>query len=57
VPLCGTWGSMDTDWTDAGGEVTCAACRIALRDAGPERSTGRAPTSVGRLEAAGRAPR
>jgi hypothetical protein len=33
-PLCGVWGSMDTDWTDVAGGVTCSACRNALRDVG-----------------------
>jgi hypothetical protein len=30
-PACGAWGSMDTDWTDVVGAVTCAACRAVLR--------------------------
>jgi hypothetical protein len=33
-PLCGVWGSMDTDWTDVAGGVTCDACRVALSAAG-----------------------
>jgi hypothetical protein len=33
-PLCGVWGSMDTDWTDVPGGVTCDACRVALGAAG-----------------------
>lgn len=32
-PLCGDWGSMDTDWTDAAEGVTCPACTAALRAA------------------------
>ncbi len=31
-PLCGDWGAMDTDWTDAADGVTCAACRELLRE-------------------------
>lgn len=31
-PLCGDWGSMDTDWTDAAGGVTCPACTAVLRE-------------------------
>lgn len=30
-PLCGDWGSMDTDWTDSAAAVTCEACRGRLR--------------------------
>lgn len=30
-PLCGDWGSMDTDWTDSTSGVTCEVCRGALR--------------------------
>ena len=30
-PLCGDWGSMDTDWTDSASGVTCEACRGVLR--------------------------
>jgi hypothetical protein len=26
LPLCGSWGSMDTDWTSVPSEVTCVAC-------------------------------
>jgi hypothetical protein len=37
-PLCGLWGSMDTDWTKAEEGVTCAGCQLALRDAGPGAS-------------------
>ena len=33
-PLCGVWGSMDTDWTGVASGVTCAACRGALRGLG-----------------------
>lgn len=33
-PLCGDWGSMDTDWTDYASGVTCEACRGALRAGG-----------------------
>ncbi len=31
-PLCGSWGAMDTDWTDASDGVTCPACRDLLRE-------------------------
>jgi hypothetical protein len=47
-PWCGTWGSMDTDWTDVAAGVTCVACRTALRAGAPvgvrgeEASTPRA---------------
>lgn len=30
-PLCGSWGSMDTDWTPVAAGVTCVACRDAMR--------------------------
>jgi hypothetical protein len=30
-PLCGTWGSMDTDWTTVSSEVTCTACTTNIR--------------------------
>jgi len=26
-PLCGEWGSMDTDWSRDPDAVTCPACR------------------------------
>jgi hypothetical protein len=32
-PLCGSWGSLDTDWTDAAGGVTCPGCQVGLRAA------------------------
>jgi hypothetical protein len=38
-PLCGDWGSMDTDWTDSAAGVTCDACRGLLR-AGPFPAPG-----------------
>lgn len=31
LPLCGSWGSMDTDWTSVPSEVTCPACATDLR--------------------------
>jgi hypothetical protein len=30
-PLCGDWGSMETDWTGEPDEATCRACREAYR--------------------------
>ena len=48
-PLCGVWGSMDTDWTDVAGGVTCEVCKSALRGAGSgaepvgDASRGRRP--------------
>lgn len=30
-PLCGDWGSMDTDWTGEPDEATCQGCREAYR--------------------------
>jgi len=33
-PLCGDWGSMDTEWTGDPAGVTCRACRAALRARG-----------------------
>jgi hypothetical protein len=40
-PVCGDWGSMDTDWTDLAGGVTCEACRGVLRAGGsPAPSPG-----------------
>jgi hypothetical protein len=30
-PLCGDWGSMDTDWTTVEREMTCTACATGLR--------------------------
>ncbi|HET9595453.1 MAG TPA: hypothetical protein VFP65_07720 [Anaeromyxobacteraceae bacterium] len=32
VPRCGAWGSMDSDWTDVAANVSCVACRDAMRD-------------------------
>ena len=40
-PLCGDWGGMDTDWTDAADGVTCAACQEMLRE-----SRTRAPVAA-----------
>jgi len=36
-PLCGTWGSMDTHWTEDFAGVTCGACLDRLGDAGRPR--------------------
>ena len=30
LPLCGDWGSMDSDWTAIRAQVTCAACVRAM---------------------------
>jgi hypothetical protein len=51
-PLCGDWGSMDTDWTDSANGVTCQACWDLLR-AGPIAAAGpggalRSPKGSGR---------
>jgi hypothetical protein len=44
-PLCGSWGSMDTDWTNDAGGVTCEPCRTALRGERSGRSAGLATRS------------
>jgi hypothetical protein len=30
-PLCGSWGSLDADWTTVASEATCAACATGSR--------------------------
>jgi hypothetical protein len=35
LPLCGAWGSMDSDWTTVADGVTCDACRRALGESRP----------------------
>ena len=40
-PRCGAWGSLDADWTDLAGDVTCLECRTAR--------TGRALGAAGAL--------
>jgi hypothetical protein len=31
LPLCGDWGSMDSDWTTFEAQVTCGACAADMR--------------------------
>ena len=35
LPLCGDWGSMETDWTEDPDGVTCRACRETFRQGAP----------------------
>jgi len=30
MPRCGRWGSMESDWVDVPGGVTCPACLEAM---------------------------
>ncbi len=45
-PLCGDWGSMDTDWTDSASGVTCQACLGVLRR-GREQEAGARSVQAG----------
>jgi len=49
VPLCGDWGSMDTDRTAEPDEATCEACREAAR---PPPGVRERPTTPPGLAAA-----
>jgi hypothetical protein len=40
-PLCGSWGSMDTDWTTVASQVTCAECAAGARLLATDSATGR----------------
>jgi hypothetical protein len=46
-PLCGDWGSMDTDWTDFALGVTCQACLVVLRRDLEQEAAAR-PVQAGR---------
>ena len=44
APLCGHWGSMESDWVAVAGGVTCADCLAVL--AGPAEAAGTPPQST-----------
>jgi hypothetical protein len=35
MPRCGRWGSMDSDWVDLPGGVTCPDCLVAMAAPAP----------------------
>jgi hypothetical protein len=43
VPLCGSWGGMDSHWTDDPAAVTCARCREVLARAATSTRAAGAP--------------